>query len=550
MAFTKEKLEELRKKYKHSAYIEATANVLQVEEETFKIAKASLGQLASVFSADIAVKLSNNPDLIGIASTLIRADEANLNDDCVMFEDLIGTATDFTDKYIDIEHDVSQIIGVINSYSFTDAMTDAKITNLTIANPADVQLVIGGYLWYFANTDLCDMVEESSALRDNKFSTSFELLYTKYWIGVGPSKKLADARIIVPEDKDFKFYDKVLKKNGGLGKEGENYVFCILKGILPVGAGIVAKPASGIKGILTVSPEDIVNSMETIDQAMEQSTQDLVAATEIRTSGYIQQVAAEINISTEQNSVINSQLKISQDNIIMSKIEIKSKEDIAAKWAELVKNEASASAITDFIVAQYEGPAREFADKIAAEKQVVATVEANKTASENKVKELEAALAALQLKLDEMAAAQAAAEAAEVFSGRMAALDSEFVLDDAMLNILMNEVKAIASNDEFTKWLDNKKILMKEKTKAFVANKKTEEEAQAAVIASVNKAVAAVAAAPVVDAVAVVTSVTEVANQTVSNAPVVTESLKDKMYNAFSKNVMIGGKKIEKKPKK
>lgn len=567
-----EKLQKLRKEYKHQAFFAAATKVVPVEEEGVQIAKASLDNLSAAFAPDMYEKLKTNPDLLAVASNLIQADAANLNDDCIMYEDLVSVARDFIDKYIDEEHDTSKIFGVIKSVGFSKVGTDEPIADvLAISDRFSVQLVIAGYLWYLVDPNLCEMIETSSSLNDQKFSTSFEVLYNGYWVGVGPTRNVADARIIVPQDKDFKLYSKMLRKNGGSGKDGENIVFCILKDILPVGAGIVAAPASGIKGVLTVDAQNL--PADPVEAALEKindnlatelpsAIPELVEAMQGRSFREVAEAAAELAkkglsteevvelltkpvesfIQTEEISVSTSTISNLQETNM--KIELKSKEDISAKWAELVKNEANASTITDFIIEQYEKPARKFAEDIQAQKEIVTTVEANKAEAETKVKELEASVAALTQKLAELEAAAAAAAQAEVFGNRMAELDNVFELDDEIRNILVDEVKSLSTDEAFAAWMDKKKKLMKDKTKKDIKDKK-----DAAELAAAALAVASASVVPKVDVAAVVASTTEIPNQAVSSAPAATETLAQKIHNAFHKNVKIGGKTLEKSKK-
>lgn len=557
----------LREKYPYSAVFQATAKVVKTSEEKYKTAIASLDKLSGIFGEDSIQRIKNNPDLLYIASKLIELNRVNLNGDCVMAEDIVPYANNFINKFLNIEHSRDNVTGVITDVGFSILGSEDIISEETALNQIDPSavLIVGGVVWKLINKELCQFIEESSSLEDGKISTSFELLYMSYDIGITQNKdrNAKNAFIVKSGDEDFAKYDKMLKRNGGKGETntGET-VFAILRNVLPVGAGIVANPASGITGILAITSPDQIEKDEDDDEEedneQENEKAQLTSAVSIDQSSIVQNdtVVTQIqdaSISTDKiltdNNINLQNLSVTANNNIkvitnMELPKIEKVEDITANWAELQKNEAAASAVTDYIKSELEKKSKEFAAEMAKKDELYKQVEANKVESENKVKELTASMEKIASELAEIKAAQAANEAQEIFSNRMAALDEEFDLDDEDRAFLVEEVKVIESDEAFAKYMGKQKKLMAgkkkkcaEKAKCQESDKpgdkemKTENE-------EANKCKAAMQE--------VVASVTEIQNQEISTNPVVQTSLKDQIKEVFAKKTSIGGKKFKK----
>ena len=254
---------------KLSAKFLASAKVIKANDE--KLAQAaSLDILANVFDDDIVEDIKNNPDLLFIASTLLKLGYANKNGDAIMPVDFIPIVNNFKNKYINIEHSRKDIVGAINEFAFKsgDIYIEDDVVQRLIELDEPVEFVIGGFVWRVVNDDLCKLIEESSALQDDKISTSFEIFFEYYDICVSPSLRVLDGKIYTAEDKEFESYNKLLRYNNGSGKLGDMNVFRILRGpLVPAGAGLVSNPASGIKGVLalygnvtaTEEPDDVKN---------------------------------------------------------------------------------------------------------------------------------------------------------------------------------------------------------------------------------------------------------------------------------------------------
>jgi hypothetical protein len=526
----------LEKVFRYKAPFKVFVKAAAPAEESQRFATASLADLNKVFSnSELANKIQKNPDLLFISSNLILCDYANLNDDCVRKSDVIKMHDQFVSKYINTEHDRSKVVGAICNVAFSSYPSN-KVIDIQSALLSDepVQLVIGGYVWRVVEPELADFIEVASNEASPSYgdvSTSFELMFDDYDIAIGPNgnRDVNAARIIDHSNEEFKIWDKILRANGGNGKTKDgDIVYRVLKGdILPTGIGIVAKPASGLKGILAIS--DIV------EEKPVEAKQDNID--EIK----------DKNINNTESSV--------KTPITLKSMKIEKLEDLDKIWSEIKSLETSAS-VTEFIVAstreQIEKAIAEesvkFAAEIKAQKDIAASIEeskvkaeADKAEADKRAKELETVVATLKKELEDVKAAQLAAASEEKFNARMAAFDEEFDLDDEDRQIIAQDLRALATDDsdeddsKFKGYMGKQKKLMKEKCKSV---KKAKAEELAALASKTGKT-------ETIDPKLVIASVTEIVGQEISNGVHTTESLRDKYKASFNESVSIGGVQLK-----
>ena len=546
----------------YSARFEAFAKTVPLlNDNVRKAANASLTYIAEVFDEDIQEKIKKNPDLLYISSNLILLDEANLNDDCVSLEDILPVYKKFKDKFIDIEHDRKYVVGSICEAGFSLFPSNMILEEEDIEKYKEekIQLVIGGFLWRIVNSSLCEVVESASLESSPTFgdvNTSYELLFDYYDIGVGinGNRSLKEAIIIKSDDSKFVEYDSLLRANGGNGlvsKGSKDIVFRILKNIFPAGAGIVAKPASGLKGILALDLENAPKETEEEEEEDEKEETEVEEETESKDmdgektredeeTHASQDLIEEKNINLEKNSV-NADIQQNKDKIMH--VQIKDLNDITSKWSDIIKNEANANEIRKFIADEIVKESEKFAEKLAEKENLLKTVEANKKSLEDKAKTLEDTVTQLSKQLQEIKASQDQALAESKFNERMAALDEVFDLDgeDDVRAILTEEVKAIESDESFAAWMDKKKKLMKEKTKAAKCEKKTQmasELAKAGIKVDLEKD-------KDLDFAKIFAAAKENPGQDVPNGVHVTENLKDKFAKAFGEGITINSKNAQ-----
>ncbi len=189
-----------------------------------------------------------------------------------------------------------------------------------------------------------------------------------------------------------------------------------------------------------------------IDQALASTTTNKIV---LDVSG----ITASTQYLTEELKN-NSQLKINSVNqTIPNMTKITTAEDIVTSWSELVKHEASASAITKFI-----------ADEIARKSEsYIADLQAKETAATELKAKTDKALADVELlrsELDTIKQEKTAKEIQAKFDERMTGFDNEYDLADEDRQIIAQDIKAL-SDESFASYCEKFKVLSKEKSKAF-----------------------------------------------------------------------------------
>jgi len=538
----------LGKDFKYKTRLVANIKNIEVAEpeKVKNIAMASIKELEAAFcNPELIAKIRQNPDLLFCASNLIIADEANLNDDAVRKEDLLKIYKSFQLKLLDVEHDRKVICGAIYDSGFSYLDTGEIISPLEAAmSKESIQLYVIFYLWRLVNPELADSIEENpDPASQSAISTSFELIFDEYEIGIGlnGNKDVRAARIIDASSNEFAAYDSVLRCNGGsgkTGKDGRDIVFRILKGdILPSGMGLVLAPGSGLRGILAVTEVNIeipVEEAHPLSDVLDAKTQNKVL---------------EI-LDDKNNNINNLDISVTSNITSIKHMHIKTIEDLDAKWSDIKKLETAAS-VKEFVKEHVEASARdliadaiakkseEFAAQLKAKEELVAAVEANKVDIEAKASDLEKSVESLKKELAEIRSAQASALAEDKFNSHMAAFDEEFDLDDEDRQIIAQDLKAMedgldVDDAKFKGYFGKQKKLMKEKSKS-VKKAKAEELAKTVVAG----------AKVTVDVKEVIASVIETEKQAITNGVSVTETLKQKYEGAFKDSVSINGVSIK-----
>ena len=571
-------------KQKYSTKFQSFAKAISGDENIQKLATASIKELSKTFSPEIGKMIEDNPDILVIASNLLLCDHINLNGDAVRKSDILQIYQNFKNKPLDLQHDRSQIRGFIYDSSFSIYPTNQSISSEdALKSDEPIQLVVNGFLWKLIDKRLCMFLIEASNEQNENYgliSTSFELLFDDYdiCVGINGNTDINDAKLIKKDDPLFDQYDKILKCNGGSGMSGANIIGRILKdGILPVGAGLVTKPASGLKGIMTL---DQIDEPEEENIVQESNREWLRNAPESGVGYQICDLEMEDGTIHKNIPILNCEIvpkgidakkiksiKLSKDNIkteiscvnaninnnkldkIMS-IKINNLKELETLWAELQKMESSAS-VREFIEGELTKVSEDFAKKLKEKEDIIHSVEANKAEADKKVIELQSAVDKLNEHVNKIAAEESIRKSNEKFNERMANLDNVFDLDEDTRAMLADEVKKMPceADDVYSAWVDKHKKLMKEKTKEFKQKQKESAEASRKDLEEkLNKVgVKATFDKETLDLKEVVASITEVKGQEVTTGvdPLKSETLKEQYANAFKKDLTIGGKTME-----
>ncbi len=481
-----------------------TAKVLVPQSEDKYLALASLQPLQEIFKH---VNPEENIDLLFLAGNLMVGNIVNRNGVCISNADTIKLFKLFEKKFIDLEHDRKRIHG------FIDRASLSKFGDNTLITPEEAaalgnepfNVTIGGVLWKILNKNLSEYLVRSSDENAEEYgsvSLSFEVGYDEFVIAVGPTRNLADAHIITDE-KEIAKYSRMLIANKGRGTDGEgNYVFKVLtKGILPLGAGLVTKPAAFVEGITTIT-------------APKPEQPDISAV----------QIISQIEKPSVNNNIIT-----------MPKLE--SLKDIESNWGEIRQLEDSASLakfISDELTKESEKYSKQLSDKDAALK----AAEEATAATAKKLEEATAALTAATEKLNAINAAAEAKASEDLFTARMSAFDEKYDLTDDDRKILADDIKNM-TEEQFTAYANKFEIIAKEKCKAVKKAK-----AECMVKHLKEKGVTASVDETTLEFVEVFAAAQEEPAEISTGAqPLV--SLKDKIGKAFEGKIKVNGKTIE-----
>src|SRR4051812_27353127 len=104
-------------KYPHHINLSATIKVVTPTENDVKLATASLQDVRQYFPADL--DMESSPDLLYIAFAGYNGGICNRNGSGITKADAVSLAKKFKNKYIDLEHDRTKIVGNILGYGFT-----------------------------------------------------------------------------------------------------------------------------------------------------------------------------------------------------------------------------------------------------------------------------------------------------------------------------------------------------------------------------------------------------------------------------------------------
>jgi hypothetical protein len=490
------------------------------KEDLQYIAKASADKLKNLLPKDFDFEASY--DILGVAFNAYTPNLGNKNGHMISGEKGIAIAKSFKGKYINIEHERKNVVGCITDYGFSSFPDDQPIAEATARELAAegkvFNVVLSGIVWRAVNPDFADAVSESGDATSDKFgsiSASWEVAFKEFNIAKG-SKYLKECEIV--DGEAVNELKGRLKTFGGNGAdENGEPVYLNLTGetILSLGIGLTETPAAEVKGVITTdnSNEDSVDlKLVKVGSEEEEKKCDKIHLE---------------NVIKEEASI----------NLIMKITDIKDINENSMK-------ELSASAVTDFI-------AEKIAENSEVWKKQVDEKETLATNLNEQIAQLQAQLDELkkskedsEVSLNELKNQIAAKEAEEVFQARMASIDSEYDLTDEDREIIVEDLKAVASEEDFQKWFKKFSTLASAKNKAAkkamaekMKEKKVEmKEAKASEETATEEAV--VTPEEVKEEAKVEEVVTEAVSEAsvkndVANAAGAVESLKDRMASAF-----------------
>jgi len=524
-----------------------------------KEAQASLEELQSLMPKDFNPQ--KETDLLYIASPLVLVGKCNLNGDCLDKQGAIARYKTFTKKLLDIEHNREKIIGNIFAAALTELDTNRILTEEEAMAKDLFNISYAAYIWKVANPKLAQFVSMASKEKSpyfNSVSSSFEVGFDEYKIAVG-STTLSNAKILSTEEAVG--YEKFLKANGGKGVDDDgNPVYRVLAyDWAGRGAGLVSRPASQVKGVLTIeqmaeeAPElDEDEDEEKKDESSQAAIEQLIKAIKVyeKVAGKTieealklpEQKPTEQVVTAQENNILeNNDIQIKNDSVITNTakpMKITKLEDIQANKAELFKNEAFATDIAQLIADETAKISETYVKKLKESEDAAKFLNEAKAAAEAKAKELETKATELATKVQELATklneieeAKASEIAARLFNERMTVLDAEFELDDESRAFVAEDIKGM-TEEAFSAYAKKAKALFKKKMAKKEGKHCDDEKTEAK--------------AKELDAKEALAGVTAEKQTELPNGTAAVDTLSDRMKKAFgAENVKVDGKEIK-----
>ncbi len=562
-----------RRTFKHSATFTSHAKIVVPDEQDRFIAKASIEPLRGLLPAGVDPEA--NPDLLYVAANGAVAGMVNKNGDAVSAATALSIYRTCAAKYINTDHEKGSVVGVIlypglSRYGTNEVLTETQAAALS--EPFNISFA--GVLWRVIEPKLARYLEKVGGdLDEFALSMSWEILFDDYSIGIANegSKNVWDAAVVTAQDARFETLAKRLRGKGGNGKdESGRDIFRIIEGdAILLGFSIVPRPAAEVKGILPInevvvppaSPAPAVSASPAAaneQPAGEPVVPPVVECPSVPDTEKVDTPVAPISPSTDapvspppqdtaaaslqENSITQPNTRVTPNAHPMK---ITSIAQLIAALPDLVKPEqtVAVASIEGFLTA-FEKANQKYEADLAASANVTKTLTDTAAAAETRAKELETSLATIQKQLDEVRAAQAAAEQNAKFQARMASFDEKFTLDDEDRQILASSIKTLddtafaAFEKQMGKLMAGKaKTAEAGKAPPFVKSKDKEDDEESEDCKAKKKAKAGLSEA--------FASITEIAGQLQVPAGFTADaSLESEMTAAFATTVTVDGKTI------
>lgn len=442
--------------------------IVSAEKDQY-LAQASLADVGKFIPN---IDTEKNLDLLPVAFNACVVNRVNKNGDVIDTPTALAMYQEFINKPINVEHDRKKVIGVILTAGFSEFGTDKPLS------PNDVKdltkpfnITLGGVIWKLVSPELSDLIEESndeSSKHYKEVSASWELGFTAYRIALmeGGKKNLAEATKIISDPEEIKQAQNKLVALGGDGKYNDMFAYRMPSyDVLPLGIGFTEKPAAEVKGVAVPQKEEVGQekkqafSKPALDEK-EPKPVTIPIPTESNKVG-IKYDSQEVTYKTENKISQSSETNVNQGKTIMFKT-IKDITDESLK-------QATASAVTEFIAAELKKGSDDFeTQKNALNTKLAKAEEEGKKANE--------ALAELKKQVEALSKEKADREAVEKFNARMSEVVASFELDDEVRALVASELKAIASDEDYAKWLSKSKVLLKGFAKKAKDDKKDDKK--------------------------------------------------------------------------
>lgn len=438
-------MKENQKHLKFDCFIKAASE----EQSKELIAKASVSTLKE-FLPNIS---EDNIDLLPVVMDSCVVNTFNKNGHGIDSSVASEIYKNFANKPINIEHETQKIIGTILSAQFTDM--DHKVIDPEVAKTKKdpYYITLSGVIWRRVNEAMASFIEDcsdSSSPNFNEVSASWELIHVD-------SKLMATEKesSLMEDYEELEEHDMIEASRKYPGKTIRTK---IIGWALPIGLGIVERPAANVKGIATPKtaneePPKEKDRFEEMLDTMAASLTTFAKAIESDNKALALLISQmeKRDVITEKSSTLN--------NITMK---LSNKKDITDEL--LLAGTIKASTIVDFvqdIEQMNEKFIKEKSDlenqsKLAAEK--AETLANDLKASREELEKIRTELAEVKSKIE-------SEEKHKAFVARMAYFSETYNLSTDAQKIISKELTSISTDAEFEEF--------KTKMEAFLVKKST-----------------------------------------------------------------------------
>ncbi len=279
------------REYKYKTKFVSTARGI-IDAGTNKfLSVASLDSLKSLLPKDS----QNYPDLLAVVGNACTIGLFNQNGDGIDKKTGITLFPYFQNKFLNLEHDDTVILGHISTSHLTKFNVDypngAGSELLTVeeanANEDPANIAISGYIYESLYQNIASKIKEANDPTSPHFMTvslSWQMGFDTYKIAKGSSS--VNECSIIDDGQEIEKLSKHLKAYGGNGKAPDGQPIYRLityasnedgspdyHSIFPLGVSITLSPAAEVAGIVTADfpAKSIANSLEIISASENKS---------------------------------------------------------------------------------------------------------------------------------------------------------------------------------------------------------------------------------------------------------------------------------------
>jgi len=413
------------KDFKFKTAFSSVIRPLISEEKDKYLAMASLIDVGNFIPN---IDTSKNYDLLPIAFNAFVVNRVNKNGDVIDTPTALAIVENFINKPINIEHNRTNVIGVILNAGFSEFGSDLPLKEEDVkSSNKPFNVTLGGVLWRVVNADVVDELEESTDPTSENFggfSASWELGFNDFKIVAThtDSKNLEDCQDLVG---NLEENAKNLKAFGGSGEmDGKKIYRQPIGEVLPLGIGLTSCPAAEVRGIASKKTE-----------------------------------LPEKNISQSIESAVNENRR----NMKITKVQ-----DITDETLKQV----TASAITEFLAEQIKDASKQYEVERDAHKNFTELAKKVQEELQAEVKKNETEVKTLKEKVEAFEKQEEERAKVLQFNSRMEVLENEYNLTEEIRPILASQIKTLDKDEDFVSWKKNMDVFLKPFSKAEAAKNK------------------------------------------------------------------------------